>query len=413
MADQLEAIVQKMIDANESEENIATVIQHFRGTEARKQSIDSPMSYLADTVSNLGPSALRAGKEMISAVPVLADAAMHPVDKLLPMVMEAPMAVGRHFGDRYGSSEARALTVRDDPFGMVTDMAGAVGGGKLALAAARKGIPAAVRGTGVLLDEATKSPERAAILSGLGAYAATKSPYVAAGAAAAAANGNGLLNRAARGMRTFRQAPEPPVLPLPPGPTTPLRPASAGVVLPQPLRNDPLSLIKGMGKAGRSELDDITANERMVSGMGAPAAAVPPGRMVPGSAPTLEDSLRQMLDEIRAGEAPTGVELPDLGAPSVQLSDKAKRIAGVPAPSVDEGLAFLQNIRKAQKRSPEARSARGVELSDLTDDFAAEFRARQSHGVGGFSRLPNLPPGELARIQATLDAILKRRSNPY
>src|SRR6185369_16636759 len=71
MADDLQAIVQRMIDAGESEGNIASVIQHFRAQTPRSVSVvpaSEPDTYLGGFMRSLGQTAKDTGKGIIEGV---------------------------------------------------------------------------------------------------------------------------------------------------------------------------------------------------------------------------------------------------------------------------------------------------------------------------------------------------------
>lgn len=79
----------------------------------------------------------------------------------------------QHAKDRYGSPEARERTVREDPIGMVADMAGLLGGGAATRAAVRpvaratgRGYEAANRGAGAAMAHLDTHPLTAAVVGG-------------------------------------------------------------------------------------------------------------------------------------------------------------------------------------------------------------------------------------------------------
>lgn len=140
---------------------------------ARQQSEEDPLGYLAETARNAPASAGRAvrdfgagildlGKQVLSypsqtetrvgALPIPDENTDlgRTIQGLVPGILE-------HYG-RYTDDEERARMVRDDPFGVASDMAGLVGGAQAGLKGASKVAHAAGRGTyrlGVTLSNPT------------------------------------------------------------------------------------------------------------------------------------------------------------------------------------------------------------------------------------------------------------------
>lgn len=199
MGDQeLEAIVQRMIDAGESEENIGIVIsgwQDVAGAEAappspaaaaRQQATESPAGYLRETIGNVPGDLLEQGRNVVGAVPgmlkTLAGAASEVGQGIGGAIREVvgldphypnpenlaalggviPEVLG-HYA-KYLDGDERALRVRDNPVGTALDMTGVTALGRAATGGLKAAAPAVVsaaknplvRGTAsVLADVAT------------------------------------------------------------------------------------------------------------------------------------------------------------------------------------------------------------------------------------------------------------------
>lgn len=131
--------------------------------DAYAQSRNDKIGYLQEMAHNIGPSVGKAVTDAINALPALADMA----SELTPSGMsrrlmsgepskiaQVPGALLGRYGERYGTPEARALTVRDDPAGMVGDVAAAVAPVKAVASSAVSGLRSAAKVAGPML----KSP---------------------------------------------------------------------------------------------------------------------------------------------------------------------------------------------------------------------------------------------------------------
>jgi len=145
------------------------------GQSARKQQYERPGEYLREMVSNapgsLYDNAVGAGEAVINGLTTLGRATgeagqniggvarefvgLDPHytegtperDKIVDFAKGIVPATVKHYGE-YLDPDKRALKVRDDPFGVVADMAGVVGGGRPVVNAARQA-PARVIDTAI------------------------------------------------------------------------------------------------------------------------------------------------------------------------------------------------------------------------------------------------------------------------
>jgi hypothetical protein len=143
---ELKVIVQRMIDAGEPEENIATVIQHYNAPESQP----SALSRFASGVTNA----------LVAPIESAAQAVRHPIDTYNGLVdqsaknfEEAQRILNEEHPD-YGHALAHGIAAVLPPFGVVTDAADKIRSGDYAGAAGEAvgtGLVPAVYGGGVRL----------------------------------------------------------------------------------------------------------------------------------------------------------------------------------------------------------------------------------------------------------------------
>lgn len=98
----------------------------------------------------------------------------------------------------------------------------------------------------------------------------------------------------------------------------------------------------------------------------------------------------QVVDDAVAAQT-----TPGMGDVEASLEGLTRSLGEVPT---------SRGVQAAQRRASQ-RSVREARLNKMTDDAIAQYRQQQQHGMGGFSGLPELSLGELARITANMRRI--------
>lgn len=119
---------------------------------AYTQSREDPAGYLVDVLRHLPQSSWKMVTDTVSALPAVGEllSELTPSgmaqrrirgepSKLASAITTLPGALYRRYVDRYGTPEARAQTVREDPVGMVSDMAALVSATRTAAGLASRG----------------------------------------------------------------------------------------------------------------------------------------------------------------------------------------------------------------------------------------------------------------------------------
>jgi hypothetical protein len=111
----------------------------------------------------------------------------------------------------------------------------------------------------------------------------------------------------------------------------------------------------------------------------------------------------------RAGERSRGLEARgQFNRQTPQVVDDIEDLQDV-APGADEIGASLEGLTKALAGLPNSRAIeRAGRLNHLTAEAVAPARRRAGQEVAGFSDLPEMSPGELARISALMERITGR-----
>lgn len=195
-----QAIVQRMIDAGESEENIAEVIRHFKTT----QPTEEPAKSLSGFAGNIASSGAKTVGSIVSGVANafnpdmqqntianLGRLGLGAIEKIIPgRQSHEPYAesVGRFYKDRYGSLDKLKETAYTDPVGLAMDAASVLSGGAgaatkaagLADVAKAAGTASALRRVSSLASKVSSAVDApSALLRGFGKGVSTGSERVA------------------------------------------------------------------------------------------------------------------------------------------------------------------------------------------------------------------------------------------